>query len=236
MNTITRILFIGDSITDCGRDINNQWSLGNGYVKIFNDKLTVEFPHLDFQVINKGLNGNTLGHLLSRWGDDVYENHPDVIFILIGINDAIRLMDKSTSYHLEPDKFATIFKKIIIDTKNILPETKVILIEPFYLTKGANPEGSYRNEMKTLVNEYIEAVKNISMIFDLEVVELNNAFNKVMKYKTSSVLSDDKIHPNGTGHLLIAEEIFKIFSSKVMAGGNYTDETNPSKMKGELNV
>lgn len=203
-----KILFIGDSITECDRDFSNSNSLGFGYAGLFADMLTIHQPGRNFEVINKGIAGNTLGHLLSRWGDDVYEHEPDVLSILIGINDAVRLMDKSTSYHLSPAKYKEVFKKLLKETKGILPNIQIILLEPFYLSNGKNPAGSYRNQLKELIAEYIEIVDELARMFGTSLVPLNFHFNKILQHKPSSVLSEDRIHLKRTGHLIIAEEIY----------------------------
>ncbi len=205
-----KILFIGDSITACGRDFSNSNSLGVGYVGLFADMLTIHQPDKMFEVINKGIDGNTLGHLLSRWGDDVYEHDPDILSVLIGINDAVRLMDKSTSYHLSPAKYKEVFTQLLKETKENLPNTRILLLEPFYLSNGKNPGGSYRNQLKELISEYIKVVDELSRKFDTSLIPLNICFNKILQHKPSSVLSEDRIHLKRTGHLIIAEEIYNL--------------------------
>ena len=202
------MLFIGDSITCCDKDPNNPNSIGFGYVRLLDALLTIREPEKNITLINKGINGNTLGHLLSRWGDDVYEHNPDILLIMVGINDAVRLMDKSTSYHLEPEEFKKTYFQLLVETRKVLPNTHIILMEPFFLSRGQNPETSYRNRLKKLVNEYVTIVDQMSTTFDTGLVPLSSLFDKIIKQKPSSIFSEDRIHPNQTGHLFIAETIY----------------------------
>ncbi len=84
-----KIVFFGDSITDCERDRNDLYSLGNGYVKILADKLRPIYPDTDIELINKGISGNEVCDLLARVQQDVIDLKPDAVVILIGINNTI---------------------------------------------------------------------------------------------------------------------------------------------------
>ena len=202
------MLFIGDSITCCDKDPNNPNSIGFGYVRLIDALLTIREPEKNIILINKGVNGNTLGHLLSRWGDDVYEHNPDILLIMIGINDAVRLLDKSTSYHLVPEEFKKTYCQLLEETRRTLPKTHIMLMEPFFLSRGQNPTASYRNKLKKLVNEYVTIVDEMSTMFNTSLVPLASRFDKIIQQKPSSFFSEDWIHPNQTGHLFIAETIY----------------------------
>ena len=84
-----RIVFFGDSITDCGRDRTDIKSLGNGYVKILSDKLRPIYPDTDIELINKGVSGDEVSDLLARVDGDVIALKPDAVVIMIGINNTI---------------------------------------------------------------------------------------------------------------------------------------------------
>ena len=84
-----KIVFFGDSITDCERDRNDDKSLGNGYVKILADKLRPLYPDTELQIINKGVSGNEVCDLLARVQRDVIDLQPDAVVIMIGINNAL---------------------------------------------------------------------------------------------------------------------------------------------------
>ena len=81
-----KVLFIGDSITDCGRR-DSQRPLGNGYVKLFADLMIIQEPAKQITIVNKGISGDNVVGLRNRWTDDVLRNQPDWLSIKIGIND-----------------------------------------------------------------------------------------------------------------------------------------------------
>ena len=84
-----KIVFFGDSITDCDRDKSDAASLGNGYVKVLADKLRPIYPDMDIELINKGVSGNEVCDLLARVQTDVIGLKPDAVVIMIGINNVI---------------------------------------------------------------------------------------------------------------------------------------------------
>ena len=84
-----KIVFIGDSITDCERDRTDENSLGNGFVKILSDKLRPIYPDMDIQLINKGISGNEVCDVLARVNKDVIDLKPDTAVVMIGINNVL---------------------------------------------------------------------------------------------------------------------------------------------------
>lgn len=203
------ILFIGDSITDCDRTSNAWRPLGFGYVGLFADMLAVREPAKKMEVVNTGINGNTLGHLLSRWCDDVLDYKPDVISILIGINDATRYLDASPSLHLPPEEFRVTYNQILEETRKRLPGCRILLIEPFFLSRGDNIEGSYRNKLIKVLEKYIGTVRDMAASHDAILVPLSSIFADLMRYKIPSTYSEDRIHLNRTGHMVVAEAVYK---------------------------
>ncbi|MCX7917989.1 MAG: GDSL-type esterase/lipase family protein [bacterium] len=91
------ILYIGDSITDCGR--RDQFRpIGNGYVKFFSDILISNIPDRKIKVFNKGISGNTILDLVNRWEDDVIYQKSNWLSILIGINDIQKVLRKENGW------------------------------------------------------------------------------------------------------------------------------------------
>ena len=82
----TKLLFIGDSITDCGRRTDPE-TLGDGFVRIIRDHLAATDPASAPQIINTGISGNRIPHLAKRWDADVLAHAPDVVSIMVGINE-----------------------------------------------------------------------------------------------------------------------------------------------------
>jgi len=203
-----KILFTGDSITEAGRRHDLASDLGWGFVQFFSDSVTIRNPDKNVSIINTGIGGNSIKHLLTRCYDDVIEHDPDIVVILIGINDVIRFMDKSSGLHANIEEFKKYYTELIGEMKKTLPNCKLFLVEPFYLSRGKHVEGSYRNVLMILLNEYIQVIRNISALYEIDVIPLNGYFNDLMKYKLSSDFSGDKVHPNRVGHFAIAELIY----------------------------
>src|SRR6185369_13335518 len=102
------VLFIGDSITDCGRR-GEAAPLGNGYVRIASELITAKYPAHGLNIINKGLGGNTVRDLFNRWGDDAMAFKPDWLSIKIGINDLHRTLGGVTDQAVTPEQFADLY-------------------------------------------------------------------------------------------------------------------------------
>jgi lysophospholipase L1-like esterase len=123
------ILFIGDSITDCGRRSTEQ-PLGNGYVKLFRDLMIVRRPDCHVRILNKGIGGDRVTQLRDRWADDVLRHKPDWLSIKIGINDLIiRLADAEDS--LSPQMYEEVYDGLLARTRDALPDCQLLLIDPF---------------------------------------------------------------------------------------------------------
>ncbi len=88
-----RILFIGDSITDSSRDYGNSDDLGKGYAQLIAAYLLNKYPAYDLKFYNRGINGNKVADLKERWEEDCLELNPDVVSILVGVNDVWHRMD-----------------------------------------------------------------------------------------------------------------------------------------------
>ena len=126
-----KILFIGDSITDVGRNANNgsMESIGQGYPLIISAKMAKEEP-LKHSFINVGISGNRIVDLYARIKCDVWNNNPDLISILIGVND---VWHESANNGVEADRFETVYRMFIADTLKRLPNVKFIIIVHFLL-------------------------------------------------------------------------------------------------------
>lgn len=203
------ILFIGDSITECDRRMPMHSTLGWGYVRMFSDILSIRDPEKKIRIINKGINENTIAHLLSRWCDDVVEFQPDLLFILIGINDVTRYLDGSASLHCSPVEFKAIYRRLVEETKLRVPHCEIIPMQPFFISRGDDIVGSYRNQLISTLAAYLQAIDEIASEYGLKVIKLSESFHELLRYKNSETYSEDKIHPNLTGHLAIAETIYR---------------------------
>ena len=161
-----KIVFFGDSITDCGRDRNDDNSLGNGYVKILADKLRPIYPDTDIELINKGLSGDEAGDLLARVDSDVIALKPDAVVIMVGINNVI--------HHFKNDKPLDL-KKFEADLKELFKRLKkdgavVMFLEPFLLPA---PD---KLRMRKLFNEELAVINKLALKYADEFVAYDEMF------------------------------------------------------------
>ena len=119
-----RILFQGDSITDAGRDKRNYHQMGNGYPKFASALIAEAHPDVEFEFINLGISGNRTDQLFDRLYPDAIALEPDIISILIGVNDVWHEIGDSPN-GVDADKFFKIYSMLIEEIKEALPEIKI---------------------------------------------------------------------------------------------------------------
>lgn len=197
-----KLLFIGDSITDCDRQRplgeGGYGALGNGYVALVDALLLSVYPELGIRVINQGISGNTIRDLQERWEEDVLNRKPDWLSIMIGINDVWRQYDTPRIHerHVYAEEYEATLRKLVAQTK---PQLKgLILMTPFYLEP--NPE----DQMRKTMDEYGAIVKQIAAEAGAVFVDTQAAFNVVMEELYPAALAWDRVHPTYPGHMVLA--------------------------------
>jgi lysophospholipase L1-like esterase len=203
INNGQTILFIGDSITDCGRRGNNR-PLGDGYVKFFSDFLIIREPQKQIKIINKGISGNRITDLRDRWTDDALRHEPDWLSIKIGINDVHSFLRQAPPI-VDLELFEKTYDDILSQTKKALPKCQILLIEPFYISIEKN------SVLRTLP-KYINIVRTMSEKYKTELVRTHEIFVNLLKFHQADVFCPEPVHPNFTGHLVIAEAVYNILS------------------------
>ena len=203
------ILFIGDSITDCARR-NTERPLGNGYVRIFADLLTIREPEKKVNIINKGIGGDTVPGLQQRWTDDVLFHQPDWLSIKIGINDLHRTL-MGNAEPVPPARFHDVYDEILQRTRVELPACQILLIDPFMISREFNPN-SFRKSVLDLLPEYLAVVDTMSRKYQTRILHTHAMFQKLLQYHAGDCFCPEPVHPNPTGHLAIAEAIYQLLS------------------------
>ena len=207
-----RILFFGDSITDANRNRESDCTLGGyglGFVRSVAGTLMCEAPD-KYAIINRGIGGHRLVDLYARVKSDCWNLQPDVLNILIGVNDVWH--EIAAKNGVEIDRFENIYRMMLKETKERLPNTKIIICEPFIL-KGKVTEEKYDEFLA--VKEYAKVVKKIAIEFDCYFLPLQakiDAFAE--KYGVEACLSDG-VHPAVGGAQLIANEWLKLFKEQI---------------------
>ena len=197
------LLFLGDSITDCGRHQNGISNLGTGYPNLFSAFFRVRYPEVLINFINKGTGGNKTPDILARLQTDVLDLHPDVVTLLIGINDVWRFYENPGSgFGVSAEDYRENLKKIIEPT--LASGARMLIMTPYFI--DTNPY----EPMRTQVLEYAAICKQIVRQYEIETIELQPVFEDLMKRGlTSYILSGDRVHPKAAGHAAIAQELFK---------------------------
>lgn len=198
------ILFQGDSITDSNREKikelpNNPLSFGEGYPYLIASELLFKNPKKNLQIYNRGISGNKVPDLDVRWEKDCISLKPSVLSIMIGINDFWHVKVKDLVYDGTPEVFENGYRNLLKKTKNYLPNTKIIICEPFILL-GTNIDKGWPEEFK----EYQKIVKNLSDEFQTVWVPFQEVFNQALEYAPVSYWAPDGVHPSIAGSQLMA--------------------------------
>ena len=205
-----KILFFGDSITDMARNPNQDFtvsSYGYGYPIFVTGELHYNEPQ-KHEIINRGISGNRIVDLYARIKKDVWNLQPDVLSILIGINDIWHELDFQNGVDLE--RWEKIYRMLIEDTKKVLPDLKIIVCEPFVL-KGTATEEKFEQFLQ--VKEYAKVAKKIAEDYNLAFLPLQEKFDKAAEENGAAYYLYDGVHPSVAGAKLIAEEWLKLFKT-----------------------
>jgi lysophospholipase L1-like esterase len=193
-----RILFQGDSITDGnrGRSADPNHILGHGYVFIIAAKYGAAFPDLKLDFLNRGNSGNTVPDLEKRWQKDTLDLKPDLLSLLIGVNDSAR--------GLPVDQFEQGYDKLLSDAVAANPKIRLVLCEPFSL-----PVRDRKTNWETwssLVNKHGQAVARLAEKHHAAFVRFQHVFDDACKRAPADYWIWDGVHPTYSGHQLMADE------------------------------
>ena len=202
-----RILFQGDSITDAGRDYNNDGVLGRGYAHLVSAELGFKEPN-EHVFINKGISGNRIVDLYARIKRDIINYKPDVMSILIGVNDVWHELGDSPN-GVDADKFYKIYSMLIEEIKEALPNIKIMILEPFVL-EACSTEANWEY-FKVETKKRAEMAKKIAEKYSLPFIELQNGFDELSKQAPNSYWLGDGVHPTAMGHEYIKREWLKVY-------------------------
>lgn len=201
MNSNHLLLFIGDSITESGRNKENE-HLGDGYVRLIRDYFLINSPNKVPTILNKGVGGDKITDLNLRWEEDVIKLNPDYISISIGINDVWGQLDHPEKEQVYPGQFKEIYRRLLARVKD-RTKAKLILMEPTIIEEDRNSEGN-----KKLI-PYVEIVQQLAKDFQAILVPTHQAFIRYLISPTECRLTTDGVHMNSTGNLLMAHTWIK---------------------------
>lgn len=198
----SQLLFIGDSITDCGRkrpigEGGFDQALGNGYVSLVNAAITAIYPDFAIKVINMGISGNTVLDLDSRWKRDVLALNPDWLSILIGINDVWWLFNQGWRPGNQPNinDYTQTLDALIHQVRPNLHG--LILMTPYYLEPDLN------DPLRMMMDRYGEVVKELASKHNAILVDSQAYFDRILSWMDPFDLAPDRVHINLTGHMIL---------------------------------
>jgi lysophospholipase L1-like esterase len=196
------ILFQGDSITDAGRkrdagEANSPDAMGKGYTWLAASQLLVDMPDAKLRIFNRGISGDKVYQLADRWQADCLDIRPDVLSILVGVNDFAHVFKHGYEGTLE--KYEADYHALIKRTKDALPEVRLVIGEPFILNVGLvddtwiEPFAAYRAAARRVADEAGAAF-----------VPYQTMFDAAAEIAPTAHWAADGIHPSANGAALMA--------------------------------
>ena len=209
------ILFQGDSITDAGRNrgayySNNSGGMGQGYVRHAVTELLGNHPDKGLNIYNRGISGHKVFQLRDRWEDDCLMLKPDVLSILIGVNDFWHTLD--WNYDGTAKVYEEDFVKLVERTKKELPGVKLIIGEPFVLHEGTSIKPDL---WKGQFEAYQEASRRVAKQFDAVFIPYQSIFDNSLNDAPTSYWCPDGVHPSMGGNFLMAQAWLKAFQKSM---------------------
>lgn len=199
------ILFQGDSITDCGRnreavDCNTFDMIGPGYALLAATQLLKTYADKQIKIYNRGISGNKVYQLRNRWEVDTLTFMPDILSILIGVNDFWHTL--SSGYKGTAETYENDLRDLLNYTKEKLPHTQLVLGEPFALRGGSAID---EPRWFPMFDEYRKSLKKLANEFGAVFVPYQSAFDAAMKLAPARYWSADGVHPDLPGRQLMAD-------------------------------
>ena len=204
------ILFQGDSITDAGRrrDFGNDSipanaveALGWGYAADVARALLADYPRHALQIHNRGTSGNRVTDMRDRWQEDCFDLKPDILSVLIGVNDTWHGAAKGTPENgVGVDAFDRIFRQLLVDTSAALPDVRLVICEPFTTEAGAVLELNFHPD----IEERCACIRSIAQDVGAIFVPFQELFDRLSDTATAAYWAPDGVHPSPAGHLMMS--------------------------------
>lgn len=201
------ILFQGDSITDAKRSRdpavaglpNDPSALGTGYASLAAAALLVSQPDAGLKVFNRGISGNKVFQLAERWETDCFALKPDVLSILIGVNDLWHALNPKLAYAGTVEIYERDYHTLVERTRKALPRVKLIICEPFVLRCGA-----VNDQWFPEFDRYRAAARRVADRHQATFVPFQTMFDEAVKYALPAHWANDGVHPSPAGASLMA--------------------------------
>jgi len=198
------ILFQGDSITDARRqnrdapNPNDQKSMGNGYASMAASSLLAGLPHLELSIFNRGISGNKVHQLDARWQRDCIDHRPDILSILIGVNDIWHGFQGK--YDGTVQRYEDDYMALIDRTHKEIPEVQLVICEPFVLRCGAVKDSWFPE-----FDSYRASARKVAEKYSAAFVPFQEMFDQALNYAPAPYWAADGVHPTHYGSALMAD-------------------------------
>ena len=193
-----KILFQGDSVTDAGRDRSNPADMGEGYPRYASAMMQDSYPDTDFEFVNLGISGNRTEHLLARLESDFIEVQPDIVSIMIGINDVWHHYEHEL-VETTDDQFEANYRLILSAIKS-RTHARILMIQPFLLASVVPSREILCEELarkqeiiRRLADEFADQYLPLDEVLHTEAAE------------EPAYYSADGVHPTPDGACYIGE-------------------------------
>jgi len=199
----SRLLFQGDSITDMkwGRNQNDRnHYLGHSYVYLIASRLGVEMPEAKLEFFNRGMSGHKVHDLRARWQKDAIDMKPDLLSILVGINDVGRTVTKGKGF----DEWEANYRFILDESRKANPDLRLVLLDPFVLASGRLSDQAAFQAKRELVDRLCMIVAQLVKDYQAVHVRTQEIFDAAAKAVDPAHWIWDGVHPLPQGHELIA--------------------------------
>ena len=210
-----RILFQGDSITDALRSRDQDVYAGNGYPTLVAGKLGFEQPG-EYEFLNRGISGNRIVDLYARIKKDLINLKPDVLSILIGVNDVWHEVEIENG--VDAVKFERVYDMLLTEVKEALPDVRIMIMEPFVLHGSATENIEEKPERWEYFREETPlraaAAKRVAEKHGADFIPLQERFDEACKLAPAEYWLYDGVHPTAMGHELIARAWLETFERK----------------------
>ena len=204
-----RILFQGDSITDAGRNRADKTSIGGGYPVLVKASLGFANP-LAYDFINRGISGNRVVDLYARMKTDILNLKPDVMSILIGVNDVWHEYESDPN-GVDAEKYYKVYSLLIEEVKAALPNIKIMILEPFVLCGSGTEE--HWEEFHAEVLKRAAMSKKIAETYGLTFIPLQAGFEALCDLAPADYWLRDGVHPTKMGHEYIKNQWIEAFKT-----------------------
>ena len=196
------ILFQGDSITDAGRnrkstEYNNQSALGGGYAFLAAADLLFNHPEKNLQIYNRGISGNKVYQLAESWETDTISLKPDLLSILVGVNDYWHTL--SFGYKATVETYRKDYHALLQRTKDKFPDVKLVIGEPYAILGTAVNQTWF-----PAFSEYQQAARELAGEFKASFVPYQKVYDRALKHAPGAYWSPDGVHPSLAGASLMA--------------------------------